>query len=57
MYNNNEQFVFEITCIYMFLNNRNIINTRLLYQYLYNYIHLVCNWQLIKSILRTLIFV
>ena len=27
MYDNNEQFVFEITCIYMFLNNHSIINT------------------------------
>ena len=57
MCNKNEQFVFEIICIYMFLNNRNTMNTYLLYSYLYNCIQLVSNWQLIKSIPRILIFV
>ena len=47
----------EIICIYMFLNNCNTMNTRLLYSYLYNCIRLVFNQQLIKSIPRILIFV
>ena len=49
MYNKNEQFVLEIICIYMFSNNRNTMNTRLLYLYMYNCIQLVSNWQLIKK--------
>ena len=50
-----EQFIIEIMYIYMFLNSCSMINTWVLYQYLHNYMHFVCNQQLTKSIPRILI--